>query len=116
MGERLLSHAHSTMRYRAHGGSKTMPCGTNRHTVALGDAVISSLPGRYGRYHLYRLIGQCGDRGLDQVGIGLFSDDVVTRTRGLSIEANQWGIEFGSGSNTQGPIICTASPQSVCGY
>ena len=44
------------------------------------------------------------------------SDDVVTRTIGRSIDSNQSGVVSGSGSSTQGPIICTASPQSVWGY
>src|SRR6185312_2262055 len=45
-----------------------------------------------------------------------FSDEVVTSTIGLSIAASQSGTVCGPGSTTQGPISCTASPQSVCGY
>jgi hypothetical protein len=65
---------------------------------------------------MYRLIGERGYRGCDELGISLLCDEAVTRTIGRSIAVSHWGTVPMAGSNMHGPVICTASPHHVCGY
>ena len=97
--------------------SNTGPCGTNRTTVAFGVGAMS-LGSPAGS-----VATTCTGSSASAVIAVLTSfssacccDDVVTRTIGRSIAVSQSGTVSMAGSNMQGPIICTASPQSVCGY
>src|SRR5271157_5206477 len=65
---------------------------------------------------MHRQVGERRDGRLDELLIGLLlrrrrdqDDRPVNRREPL-------GNPSMAGSNMQGPIICTASPQSVCGY
>src|SRR4029077_15911542 len=97
--------------------SNTGPCGTNSHTVAFGPGV-TSLGSPAGS-----VATTCTGSSASAVIVvatsfasACFCDDVVTRTIGRSIAVSQSGTVSMAGSNMHGPIIWTASPQSVCGY
>ncbi|MGY4652341.1 hypothetical protein ACVWWN_006137 [Mycobacterium sp. URHB0021] len=97
--------------------SSNSPCGTKRRTVAL-----SGIEMRAGIPH-GNVATTCTGSSLSAViaasgnaSSPCRSDDVVTSTIGRSTSSIQSLLSAKGRSNSQGPIICTASPQSGWGY
>src|SRR5262249_52147198 len=97
--------------------SSTATCETYSHTVALRvDLASFGSPAGSVAITCTGSSAHAVTAAWTSLASASFSDDVVTSTIGRSMVVSQSGTASAWGSSTHGPIMCTASPQSVWGY